>query len=155
VFVDNAGSLRCACSICRRKWRKWIGGRYTAAERQELFGAADPAMGVASQPGLLWAETQRFRCVQCLRRNVRPILCTRPGYNLPRTARRLLEMNLASAALGNAEAAAFGGGGGFLQGTDPALMEVQKQYRRFFERHAALYEGLDSLAEVAVFMSPG
>ena len=238
VFVDNAGSLRCACSVCRQKWRKWIDGRYTAAERQELFGAASPAMGVASQPGLLWAETQRFRCdclkehlkaiarageqisgkhflvfpnggerrpehilhiypdadlimfersvgpngtnpgmvlrpvvediaikkyndnvfeykfVQCLRRHVRPILLTRPGYNLPRAERRLLEMNLASAALGNAEAAAFGGGGGFLQGTDPALMQVQKQYRDFFERHAALYEGLDSLAEVAVAVFP-
>lgn len=238
VFVDNAGSLRCWCAICREKWRTWLDGRYSTAEREALFGAADPEMGEPRQPGLLWAETQRFRCaclqehlraiadagqritgkrflvfpnggekrpehivhiyadadwimyerslgpngthpgmvlrpivedlalkkyndnifeykyVQCLRRNVRPILLTRPGYNLPKAERALLEMTVASAALGNAEAAAFGGGGGFLQRADPGLMQVQRQYRQFFERHATLYEGLDSLADVAIVMLP-
>ncbi len=238
VFVDNAGSLRCHCEVCRKKWRSWIDGRYTAGQRQELFETESPELGDGKQPGLLWAETHRFRCaclkehleaigeagrritgepfvvfpnggekrpenilhiypdtdlimfersvgpngthpgmvfrpivedvcvkkyndnifeykfVQCLRRKVRPILLTRPGYNVPRSERELLEMNLASAALGNAEAAAFGGGGGLLQRADPELMQVQKQYREFFQRHSDLYEGLDSFAEVAVVVLP-
>ena len=95
-----------------------------------------------------------YKFVQCLRRNVRPILLTRPGYQVPRAERLLLEMNADSAALGNAEAAAFGGGGGFLQHADARLMQVQKQYRDFFEQNAALYEGLDSLADVAVAVLP-
>ncbi|NUQ63680.1 MAG: hypothetical protein HUU20_14480 [Pirellulales bacterium] len=238
VFVDNAGSLRCHCGVCREKWQTWIQGRYTADERQRLFGSESPEMSDGKQPGLLWAETCRFRCaslaehlkaiadagrritgkpfvvfpnggekrpehilhiypeadlimfersvgphgthpgmvlrpvvedirvkkyndnvfeykfVQCLRRKVRPILLTRPGYNVPTSERKLLEMNLASAALGNAEAAAFGGGGGFLQRVDPELMQVQKQFRDFFERHAALYEGLNSHADAAVVVLP-
>lgn len=238
VFVDNAGSLRCACLVCQQKWRTWINGRYTAAQRQGLFGTQTPAMADGKQPGLLQAETQRFRCaclkehlaaiadagrrvtgrpflvfpnggekrpehilhiypdtdlimfersvgphgthpgmvlrpvvedirikkyndnvfeykfVQCLRRKVRPMMLTRPGYNVPRAERMLLEMNLDSAALGNAEAAAFGGGGGFLQRADPGLMQVQKQYRHFFEQHPSLYEGFDSFAEVAVVVLP-
>lgn len=238
VFVDNAGSLRCHCPVCQQKWRTWIEQRYTADQRQSLFGTKEPALGDGKQPGLLWAETQRFRCgclkehlqaiadsgaritgkpflvfpnggerrpenilhiypdtdlimfersvgphgtnpgmvlrplvedvsvkkyndnifeykfVQCLRRKVRPILLTRPGWQVPSAERKLLEMNLASAALGNAEAAAFGGGGGFLQRADPGLMQVQKQYRTFFERQPELYEGLDSFAEVAVVVLP-
>lgn len=238
VFVDNAGSLRCHCSVCQQKWRAWIEERYTPDQRQRLFGTQTPALGDGKQPGLLWAETQRFRCaclkehlraiadtgaritgkpfvvfpnggekrpehilhiypdadlimfersvgphgthpgmvlrpvvedvsvkkyndnifeykfVQCLRRKVRPILLTRPGWQVPSAERKLLEMNLASAALGNAEAAAFGGGGGFLQRADPGLMQVQKQYRTFFERQPELYEGLDSFADVAVVVLP-
>lgn len=238
VFVDNAGSLRCHCSTCRRKWRAWIDGRYTAEDRRKLLGTESPELGDGKQAGLLWAETHRFRSaclkdhlkviadagrgvtekpflvfpnggekrpenilhiypdadlimfersvgphgthpgmvlrpvvedvrikkyndnvfeykfVECLRRNVRPILLTRPGYNVPRSERELLEMNLASAALGNAEAAAFGGGGGFLQSARPDLMQVQKRYRGFFESHQALYEGLDSFANVAVVVFP-
>ncbi|NLF71721.1 MAG: hypothetical protein GX575_22045 [Candidatus Anammoximicrobium sp.] len=238
VFVDNAGSLRCHCPVCQQKWRAWLGQRYTADQRQRLFGVPDPALGDSKQPGLLWAETQRFRCaclkehlqaiadagtritgkpfvvfpnggekrpenilhiypdtdlimfersvgpdgtnpgmalrpivedvsvkkyndnifeykfVQCLRRKVRPILLTRPGWQVPIAERKLLEMNLASAALGNAEAAAFGGGGGFLQRADPELMQVQQEYRTFFERQPELYERLDSFAEVAVVVLP-
>jgi hypothetical protein len=238
VFVDNAGSLRCLCPVCQQKWRAWIEERYAADQRQLLFGTKEPALSDGKQPGLLWAETQWFRCaclkehlqaiadtgaritgrpfvvfpnggekrpehilhiypdtdlimfersvgphgthpgmvlrpvaedvrikkyndnvfeykfVQCLRRKVRPILLTRPGWQVPSAERKLLEMNLASAALGNAEAAAFGGGGGFLQHVDPGLMEVQKQYRRFFERQPELFQGLDSLAEVTVVVLP-
>lgn len=95
-----------------------------------------------------------YKFVQCLRCQVRPMLLTRPGWQVPSAERKLLEMNLASAALGNAEAAAFGGGGGFLQRVDPGLMQVQKQYRSFFEQHPDLYQGLDSWAEVAVVVLP-
>ncbi len=238
VFVDNGSSLRCYCQHCQAQWRIWIDGRYSAAQRRELFGAEQPPMGEDKQPGLLCAETHRFWCdslrqhlavisaagtrilgrpfvvfpnggekrpesilhvypetdlvmfersvgphgthpgmvlrpivekiavkkyndnifeykyVQCLRRKVRPIMLTRPGWQVSREEQRLLEMNPGSAALGNAEAAAFGGGGGFLQRATPELMQVQWQYRQFFERHARLYEGLDSLAEVAVAVFP-
>jgi len=238
VFVDNAGSLRCHCSFCKEKWRSWIDARYSPAQRQELFGTEQPELSDGKEPGLLWAETSRFRCaslaehlaairaagqritgrpfvvfpnggekrpehvlhiypdadlimfersvgpngthpgmvlrpiaedvcvkkyndnvfeykfVQCLRRKVRPIMLTRPGWQVPTAERLLLEMNPGGAALGNAEAAAFGGGGAFLQRADPALMQVQKQYRQFFEQHAALYEGLDSWAEVGVAVFP-
>ena len=239
VFVDNGGSLRCYCPHCKKRWREWIDKRYTRAEREELFGTAEPDMGRRGEYGLLWAETRRFwnRCiaehqaaigkagsrasgkpfivfpnggehrpenilqafadtdyimfersigshgthpgtvlwkivedvgikkcndnifenkfVQCLRRKVRPMMLTRPGYRVPRKVRDMLEMNPASAALGCAETAAFGNGGGFLMRPkrDDCLKAV-KPYRDFFEHRASLYTGLDSFADVGVVLFP-
>jgi len=88
--------------------------------------------------------------VQCLRRRVRPVMLTRPGYDVPRKVRLILEMNPDSAALGCAETAAFGGGGGFLIGKNPQLSSVQRQFREFVDDHPALFAGLDSFAQVGV-----
>lgn len=236
AFVDNAGSLRCYCPCCKEKWRQWITRRYSEHQRQELFGTPEPELGT-SKPGLLWAETCRFRnasvtehldairragqrilgrpflvfpnggeqrpenvmlaypeadlimfersfgpygtnpgmvlwnaggtvepkfndnvfenkFVQCLRRKVRPIMLTRPGWEVPKSVREILEMNPDGAALGCAESAAFGGGGGFLVRIDAQCMQVQRKFRQFAESHAALFDGLDSLAQVAVAMFP-
>lgn len=243
VFVDNGGSQRCYCACCRAKWRAWIERRYSAAQRQELFGAPRPELGqpvkeMAGESALLWAETCRFwsaslaehlaaigragqrvlgrpfvvfpnggeqrpeqvlrafadadlvmfersfgpygthpgtvrwnivedmnvkrhndnvfenKFVQCLRRKVRPVMLTAPGWQVPRQVRRILEMNPASALLGCAETAAFGGGGGFLVRMDRSCGAVQRQFRDFMETQRALYEGLDSWAPVAVACFP-
>ncbi|MEW6355446.1 MAG: alpha-amylase family protein [Planctomycetota bacterium] len=90
--------------------------------------------------------------VQCLRRKVRPIMLTRPGWGGPPDVRKMLEMTPASAQLGCAETAAFGGGGGFL--IRPQDEECLKRYRDFFEQHAALYDGLESFAEVGLAVFP-
>jgi hypothetical protein len=238
VFVDNAGSLRCYCKNCRTKWRSWIAGRWSEASRRTLFGTAEPALGDAKIPGLLWAETCRFwnaslaehlaaigqagsrvlgrpflvfpnggerrpeqvllvypeadlimfersygpygtnpglvlwpvveeivvrkyndnifenKFVQCLRRKVRPIMLTRPGWEVTPTVRRILEMTPDAATLGCAETAAFGAGGGFLVRVNAECMQAQSKYRKFMESHASLFEGLDSLAEVGVAVFP-
>lgn len=238
VFVDNGASLRCYCPACRAKWRPWIAARWSESARRTLFGAAEPEMGEARTPGLLWAETCRFwsaslaehlaavgragsrvlgrpflvfpnggerrpeqvllthaeadlvmfersvgpqgtnpgvvlwpvvedivvrkyndnifenKFVQCLRRKVRPIMLTRPGYQVPQKVRKLLEMTPDAATLGCAETAAFGGGGGFLVRLTAECREPQAGYRRFMEGHASLWEGLDSLAEVGVAVLP-
>ncbi|NOZ19720.1 MAG: hypothetical protein GXP25_01390 [Planctomycetes bacterium] len=239
VFVDNAGSLRCYCPICKKKWREWISKRYTDAERKELFGSTEPEMGNRREPGLLWAETRRFwnsciaehmaaikkagerisgkpfivfpnggerrpenimqafpdtdfimfersvgphgthpgmvlwkvtdeltmkkyndnifenKFVQCLRRRVRPMMLTRPGYHVSREVRKMLEMTPSSAALGTAETAAFGGGGGFLiRPKEVECLAVVKTYRDFFEQRPDLYDGLDSFAEVGLAVFP-
>ncbi len=244
VFVDNAGSHRCYCAICKEKWRSWISGRYSEAERKELFGNADPGLSDGTprirgaQQGLLWAETKRFwnacivehhdairkagekilgrpfivfpnggeqrpeqilqafpetdlimfersvgpygthpgmvlwriiedigvkkyndnvfeyKFVQCLRRKVRPIMLTRPGWQVPKKTEMMLEMNANAAVLGNAEAAAFGGGGAFLVRMNPECMQAQKKCREFFEKNARLFEGLDTYAQVGLAVFP-
>jgi hypothetical protein len=92
--------------------------------------------------------------VQCLRRKVRPIMLTRPGYNVSSKVRRLLEMTPDSATLGCAETAAFGAGGGFLVRVNAPCMAAQDKYRKFMESHASLFEGLDSFADVGVAVLP-
>jgi hypothetical protein len=92
--------------------------------------------------------------VQCLRRKVRAIMLTRPGWEVTKKTQMILEMNPSSAILGCAETAAFGGGGGFLVRVNPECMAAQKKCRDFFEKHPTLYEGLDSFAEAAVAAFP-
>jgi hypothetical protein len=81
-------------------------------------------------------------------------MLTRPGWEVPKKVQMILEMNPDSAALGCAETAAFGGGGGFLVRVKPDCMQVQTKYREFMEKNGSLFEGLDSFAEVAVAVFP-
>jgi len=89
-----------------------------------------------------------LKFVQCVRKMVKPIILTRSGY--PKKQPQF-EMNRASAALGCAEMAAFGNGGGFL--IPPKLPDgpaVLKQWRGFYDRNADLYRSNDSFAAVGV-----
>jgi hypothetical protein len=89
-----------------------------------------------------------LKFVQCVRKMVKPIILTRSGY--PKSQPQY-EMNRASAALGCAEMAAFGNGGGFL--IPPKLPDgpaVLKQWRGFCERNADLYRSNDSFAAIGV-----
>ncbi len=89
-----------------------------------------------------------LKYVQCLRKMVKPIILTRSGY--PKSQPEF-EMNRASAALGCAEMAAFGNGGGFLIRPNwPDGAAVVKQYRAFYEKNAELYRANDSFVAVAV-----
>ena len=89
-----------------------------------------------------------LKFVQCVRKLVKPIILTSSGY--PKSQPQY-EMNRCSAALGCAEMAAFGSGGGFL--IPPKLPDgpaVLKQWRGFYERNADLYRSNDSFAAVGV-----
>ena len=89
-----------------------------------------------------------LKFVQCLRRRVKPIILSRSGY--PKSQPQF-EMNRASAALGCAEMAAFGNGGGFLiRSSLRTAPEVIRQWNEFHQRHANLLRGNDSLAAVGV-----
>jgi len=79
-----------------------------------------------------------YKYVEALRRNVRPMVLTRAGW--PRT-QKWLRMNPDVAALGMAESAAFGNGGGFLLRAKSEFSEMLNRYRKFFERNADLYTG--------------
>jgi hypothetical protein len=86
--------------------------------------------------------------VQCLRRRVRPIILSRPGY--PRTLPHLV-MNANAARLGMAECGAFSGGGGFLLRPDFGVYhDALNEFRRFFETRPQLSVGMDSYAQVGV-----
>ncbi|NUQ01154.1 MAG: hypothetical protein HUU35_15000, partial [Armatimonadetes bacterium] len=78
----------------------------------------------------------------------RALVLTRPGY--PRR-RPEYEMNAAAARLGMAEAAAFGGGGGYLLRPDWTLYgQAMAGMRRFFESQARLFEGYQPDGRVGV-----
>lgn len=71
----------------------------------------------------------------------RSALLTRPGY--PKTE-DAWQLNLATAELGIAEAAAFSAGGCFLHDAPrryPNFAIAREKYNRFFSRHRHLYEG--------------
>ena len=82
---------------------------------------------------------------------VRAALLTRAGY--PRYNPGYA-MNVDTAALGLAEAAAFGAGGAFLHrpasGRWALLAEVRKQFNHFFTTHRDLYEGYVPYGRVAL-----
>lgn len=83
-----------------------------------------------------------------VREPVSAMLLTRGGYPSEKPA---WVLNDETAALGNAEAAAFGSGAGFLMRPRWADMaEVQNRYRAFFEEHADLYAGKLPWAQVGV-----
>ncbi|MBI5396449.1 MAG: hypothetical protein HZA91_14235 [Verrucomicrobia bacterium] len=105
-----------------------------------------------THPGLAGGRVNHnvveLKYVQCLRKMVKPVILTRSGY--PKSQPEF-EMNRASAALGCAEMAAFGNGGGFLIRPNwPDGAAVVKQYRAFYERNADLYRTNDSFTPVAV-----
>lgn len=84
--------------------------------------------------------------------NARPLMLTRGGY--PRTNPEW-DLNDDAAALGMAESAAFGNGGGFLLRPDyVSFGDVLRQYRGFFEKHAGLYEGNYGYSQVLVGAFP-
>ena len=90
--------------------------------------------------------------VQSLRRRVKPMILSRPGYpqRLPWAM-----LNANAARLGCAECAAFSGGGGFLLRPRFDLYhDALNEYRRFFETHPRLYAGLDTYASVGVLAWP-
>lgn len=83
-----------------------------------------------------------------VREMVSPLLLTRGGYP---TAKPAFQLNPQAAALGNAEAAAFGSGAGFLlRPRWSEYADVLNQYRRFFETNEELYAGYVPYAQVAV-----
>lgn len=105
-----------------------------------------------THPGLAGGRVNHnvveLKYVQCLRKMVKPVILTRSGY--PQSQPEF-EMNRASAALGCAEMAAFGNGGGFLIRPNwPDGAPVVKQYRAFYERNADLYSTNDTFTPVAV-----
>ncbi|MGC9319350.1 MAG: hypothetical protein ACP5KN_15060 [Armatimonadota bacterium] len=93
-------------------------------------------------------HTWQLKYTAAVRGRVSPLLLTRGGYP---TVRPNQALNVPTAELGNAEAAAFGSGAGFLLRPRWDLYEsVLNTYRAFFEDHAQLYEGLLPYAEVGV-----
>jgi hypothetical protein len=92
------------------------------------------------------------KLTQCAGGNERPLMLTRGGY--PRTNPDW-DLNPDSAALGMAESAAFGNGGGFLIRPDyQEFGDVLRQYRAFFEQKAPLYEGNWGHAQVMLACFP-
>ena len=96
-----------------------------------------------------------YKYVQSVRKRVRAMCLTRGGYpkSLPSLA-----LNEQTAALGMAEAAAFGSGAGFLMRSRwDQFGPVMNHYREFFETHAEQYAGLVPHAQVgvAVFADQG
>ncbi|MBU0610829.1 MAG: hypothetical protein KKI08_23320 [Armatimonadetes bacterium] len=92
------------------------------------------------------------KLTQCAGGNVRPLLLTRGGYPALNPD---WDLNPDAAALGMAESAAYGNGGGFLIRPDYATFgDVLRQYRGFFEREAALYEGNWGYAQVQLACFP-
>ncbi len=84
--------------------------------------------------------------------NERPLLLTRGGYPALNPD---WDLNVDAAALGMAESAAYGNGGGFLVRPDYATFgDVLRQYRGFFERKTPLYEGNWSYAQVQLACFP-
>lgn len=93
-----------------------------------------------------------YKFVQCLRRRVKPIILSRPGYpgRVP-----WLMLNPNCARLGFAECGAFSGGGGFLVRPKFGVYhDAQNEYRRFFEEHPHLYAGMETYAQTAVLACP-
>jgi len=93
-----------------------------------------------------------YKFVQCLRRRVKPIILSRPGYpgRVP-----WLMLNPNCARLGFAECGAFSGGGGFLVRPKFGVYhDALNEYRGFFEEHPRLYAGLDTYAQTAVLACP-
>lgn len=83
-----------------------------------------------------------------VRGRVSALLLTRGGYPSEKPAWVLNEHTMA---LGNAEAAAFGSGAGFLQRPRwTEIAPVQNRYRAFFEEHADLYAGKLPWAQVGI-----
>ncbi len=83
-----------------------------------------------------------------VRELVSPLLLTRAGYP---TAKAAFELNPETAALGNAEAAAFGSGAGFLlRPRWNEYAEVLNRYRAFFEDHEDLFAGYVPYAQVGI-----
>ncbi|MGD9496049.1 MAG: hypothetical protein AB7Y46_07050 [Armatimonadota bacterium] len=83
-----------------------------------------------------------------VREMVSPLLLTRGGYP---SEKPNLVLNADTAALGNAEAAAFGSGAGFLlRPRWNEYADVLNRYRAFFERHEDLYAGYVPYAQVGV-----
>ncbi|MFW6438081.1 MAG: hypothetical protein ACOCZ7_03610 [Armatimonadota bacterium] len=90
----------------------------------------------------------QLKYTQATRNGVGALLLTRGGYPSTRASWAL---NPLTAALGNAEAAAFGSGSGFLlRPRWNEYDEVLNQYRGFFEEQTKLYEGLVPYAQVGV-----
>ncbi|MFW5866914.1 MAG: hypothetical protein ACOCX2_03795 [Armatimonadota bacterium] len=90
----------------------------------------------------------QLKYTQATREGVAALLLTRGGY--PST-RAEWALNPLTAAPGNAEAAAFGSGSGFLlRPRWREYEEVLNQYRDFFEEHADIYEGLLPHAQIGV-----
>ncbi|HUS80682.1 MAG TPA: beta-galactosidase trimerization domain-containing protein [Armatimonadota bacterium] len=89
-----------------------------------------------------------YKYTQSVKKLVKTLILTRAGY--PRSLPSL-ELNPDTAALGMAEAAAFGSGAGFLlRPSWTEFHDVLNQYRGFFQAHAAEYTGLVPYAQVAV-----
>ncbi|MEA3400271.1 MAG: hypothetical protein U9R79_03400 [Armatimonadota bacterium] len=93
-------------------------------------------------------HTWQLKYTAAVRERVSPLLLTRGGYPNIKPNQAL---NVPTAELGNAEAAAFGSGAGFLlRPRWDRYGSVLNTYRAFFEAHADLYEGLLPYAQVAV-----
>ncbi|MBD3293518.1 MAG: hypothetical protein GF393_11380 [Armatimonadia bacterium] len=90
----------------------------------------------------------QLKYTQATREGVAALLLTRGGYPSSRAAWAL---NPLTAALGNAEAAAFGSGSGFLlRPRWDEYDEVLNRYRAFFEENAEAYTGLLPHAQVGI-----
>lgn len=90
----------------------------------------------------------QLKYTAAVRARVSALLLTRGGYPSEKPA---WVLNPATAALGNAEAAAFGSGAGFLMRPRwTEIADVQNRYRRFFEQHEDLYAGYLPWAQVGV-----
>ena len=61
IFTDVM-TIRDYCPHCQRKFREYLGARYTAARRMRRFGTADLGLLAlaASGDGALWFDTQAF-----------------------------------------------------------------------------------------------
>ncbi len=89
-----------------------------------------------------------YKYTQATREGVSALILTRGGYPSEKPA---WVLNDYTAALGNAEAAAFGSGSGFLLRPRWDMYEgVLNTYRRFFEENAGLYTGLVPYAQVGL-----
>jgi len=91
-----------------------------------------------------------FRHTLAANGRVRAGLLTRAGYPRYNPA---YAMNVDSAALGCAEAAAFSGGGAFMHRPAtraPDLAAVRKTYNAFFASHRGLYEGYVPYGHIAL-----
>ncbi len=90
----------------------------------------------------------QLKYTAAVRGPVSALLLTRGGY--PSTKPNF-ELNRPTAALGNAEAAAFGSGAGFLlRPRWNEYRDVLNRYRAFFQEHEDLYAGYVPYAQVAV-----
>ena len=93
-----------------------------------------------------------YKFVQCLRKRVKPIILSRPGYP---QSHPWLRMNANAARLGMAECGALSGGGGFLlRPRFDIYHDASNDYREFFELHPDLFAGMDSYAPIAVLACP-
>ncbi len=90
----------------------------------------------------------QLKYTQATREGVSALLLTRAGYP---TTKAAFALNPLAAALGNAEAAAFGSGAGFLlRPRWNEYADVLNRYRAFFEENAEAYTGLVPHAQVGV-----